>query len=737
MNAKSLLQLLIFLVILGLWYKIAWPLQDKVSIAVGALGGILLHWALTNKGNRNIINIRPFSAGWRVLLYDMLLLSFLFALLKQSNFALLEAFKNNVQNVVLTLSLVGAIGLDYGVEGGGMRKVSIIIALLVVLAAVSVQIGEVSALEVVDLSEAVLYNGAEYVNGGLSLPPNNAYAVINFTIPATYFEIHYSFGDPNGYGRMSFGFKFIDESGAGIGISFHGDNDGRSPWRYHLYLINIDGSKSLLESKDWNTTNKEVMLTVEFSGNHVIVKDILNNVTYSNYTLPTVVTGKIKSLTIGQHLLAGDWAWAVTSLYIYSIKVRYNTAPITINIKDALTNQPLDNVVVKEGDQVLGTINSGDSIELPKGTHTLTFEKSGYWSVTKTIDVQSDMTVEVEMYPSSAAVMIEAPSNITTFENTLTEVKLQIEPIAQEATKNAYLSVSGITPLEVRKGASIISSENGKYYLGDISSLTEITIKFKAGTPGTKTFSVTITSQDALGTKTYEATKQIVYTVKQLPFQVQLPSTWSVGENEVRINEASGQQVLITLSLLDPNGTEIWSDSYTFGPYEGHAFTVNIPAEGDYTLKVSWNGYTAVWSIKVNPAVSILTDTVNVGKGDIGTIKVKIRNPTSRTQYYTVVLEGGFIEGNVTKQIAVAPLSEKTIDIAFSVPKDVQFDAYDLTLRVLQGNATTYQGLVHVIIEDTGFSLPLGGEGPLGLPLWMWGVLGVVALLLIVREVRR
>ncbi|MFA4663366.1 hypothetical protein [Pyrococcus kukulkanii] len=424
----------------------------------------------------------------------------------------------------------------------------------------------------------------------------------------------------------------------------------------------------------------------------------------------------------------------------FTVMNKIDVIPFSFNVqftlKDALIGQPLDNVVVKEGDQILGTINSGDSIELPKGQHTLVFEKQGYWSKTITIDVQSDTTVEVEMYPSSAAVMIEAPSNITTFENTLTEVKLQIEPIAQEATKNAYLSVSGITPLEVRKDASIISSENGKYYLGDISSPTEITIKFKADTPGTKTFSVTITSQDALGTKTYEATKQIVYTVKQLPFQVQLP-TWSVGENEVRINEASGQQVLITLSLLDQNGTEIWSDSYTFGPYEGHAFTVNIPAEGDYTLKVSWNGYTAVWSIKVNPAVSILTDTVNVGKGDIGTIKVKIRNPTSRTQYYTVVLEGGFIEGNVTKQIAVAPLSEKTIDIAFSVPKDVQFDAYDLTLRVLQGNATTYQGLVHVIVEDTGFSLPLRGEGPLGLPLWMWGVLGVVAFLLIVREVRR
>ncbi|MFA4700137.1 hypothetical protein [Pyrococcus kukulkanii] len=117
MNAKSLLQLIIFLLILGLWYKIAWPLMSKEALAAGAVGGLLMHWGLTNKGNRNIINIRPFSAGWRVLIYDMLLLSFLFALLKQSNFALLEAFKNNVQNLILLMSLIGAIGIDYGVEG--------------------------------------------------------------------------------------------------------------------------------------------------------------------------------------------------------------------------------------------------------------------------------------------------------------------------------------------------------------------------------------------------------------------------------------------------------------------------------------------------------------------------------------------------------------------------------------------------------------------------------------------
>ncbi|BAA30299.1 hypothetical protein [Pyrococcus horikoshii] len=117
MRSKSLIQLIIFLLIVGLWFKIAWPLQDKVSLLAGAIGGLILHWALTNKGNKNVVYIKPFTAGWRVLLYDMLLLSFLIALLRNYDYTLLDALKNNTQNLVLLLTIVGGIFIDYGMEG--------------------------------------------------------------------------------------------------------------------------------------------------------------------------------------------------------------------------------------------------------------------------------------------------------------------------------------------------------------------------------------------------------------------------------------------------------------------------------------------------------------------------------------------------------------------------------------------------------------------------------------------
>ncbi|NJE09314.1 PEGA domain-containing protein, partial [Thermococcus sp. M39] len=126
------------------------------------------------------------------------------------------------------------------------------------------------------------------------------------------------------------------------------------------------------------------------------------------------------------------------------------------------------------------------TLELTRGTHTLTFEKQGYWSVTKTIDVQGDTTVSVEMYPDLAAFKLENfPAEIKTYQNTIYELTFTLSPIQTSATYNTYLSISGLSDvIEVRKDGSVISPEGGKYYLGDISGPTQISIKFKAGAVG-------------------------------------------------------------------------------------------------------------------------------------------------------------------------------------------------------------------------------------------------------------
>jgi len=411
---------------------------------------------------------------------------------------------------------------------------------------------------------------------------------------------------------------------------------------------------------------------------------------------------------------------------------------VSFNLKDALTGQGLTGVTVKESNVTLGTISDGDSLTLSRGTHNLTFEKSGYWSVTKTIDVQADTSVSVEMYPSSAAFKLENfPAEIKIPESTIYELTFTLSPVDTSATYNTYLSLSGLSDvLEVRKDGSAISPESGKYYLGDVSGPTQVSIKFKAGAVGQHGFTITLTSNDAIMSKTYTTTKQVTYQVEPLPFSVQMPSEWQVGQNELRISESSGQSYLITAVLKDSSGNEVWSESYSFSPYEAYTFSINVPSEGSYTLELQWNSQTAVYDITVNPAISLKTKTLTVSEGGEGTIVLHFKNPSSSVQYYTIKVSGGFLPAEINQSISVAPLTEKDVSITFAVPEDLTYDAYELNVQVLQGNATVFSDKVAVSIsEGSGFSL-FGGASSGGKTLY-YGLAALVGLGLFIAILRR
>ena len=588
-----------------------------------------------------------------------------------------------------------------------MKRFGLVLALLVLFGTLTVGVGTVSAFTSDDVSKFYEIQRGGKLNGGGGEKLYISYVADEEAVRLRWYD--------NGYHSFSWVVVGYNETFTSPIV--------RVQLRAEYYnLENHKGTPKvgfglIIHTNDDNVYKVQYTNNGDIHYGSVIVNSSFDFSQYRWYVLDAVkaledagVTGynysDIKSVQVF-FTLGGDWC--NDYLFVRAIEVAKNN--VKFHLTDGLTGQPLTGVTVKEGSNVLGTIDDGQSLELTKGTHTLTFEKQGYWSETVTVDVQQDMSVSVQLYPDTAAFRISAPASITTFENTITEVTFTISPIKTDAAYNAYLSLGGLSDIiEVKEGSNTLSPEAGKYYLGDISGETQITVKFRPSGQGTRAFTFTITSQDVLGTKTYTTTKQVKYKVDPLPFQVQLPSTWTVGDNTVRINEASGQEVLITLSLIDSQGNEVWTDSYSFGPYEGHSFTVSIPAEGTYTLKASWAGYTATWTVEVNPAISLVTDTITVKEGEIGTVQVHIENPTSNTQYYTIELTGGFVEGNVTKQVAVAPHSEKTVELAFSVPRGLDFDAYDLTLKVLQGSAVQYQGTVHVIIDGSGgLSLPLAG----------------------------
>lgn len=114
MKAREAFQLAIFFAILAAYYWVAWPILTKEALAVGTIAGILLHWGLTNKGNRDIVNLHPLGGGFRVLFYDILLATLLAALALAGQLSLLWTA---AEFAGLSALLVGAILLDYGIKG--------------------------------------------------------------------------------------------------------------------------------------------------------------------------------------------------------------------------------------------------------------------------------------------------------------------------------------------------------------------------------------------------------------------------------------------------------------------------------------------------------------------------------------------------------------------------------------------------------------------------------------------
>jgi len=106
MRALSIIQILLFFAVS--FYLVYKGIILTEYLVFGVFVGLILHWSLTNKGNKNIVNIRPLSAGFRVLLYDIYLVTLLIR-------GFLEGFSNEI--IFLCVILVGLIILDYFVEG--------------------------------------------------------------------------------------------------------------------------------------------------------------------------------------------------------------------------------------------------------------------------------------------------------------------------------------------------------------------------------------------------------------------------------------------------------------------------------------------------------------------------------------------------------------------------------------------------------------------------------------------
>ncbi|WP_369750820.1 hypothetical protein [Methanocaldococcus sp. FS406-22] len=106
LRALSIIQIVLFLAVS--FYLIYKGLILTEYAVFGTIIGLIIHWSVTNKGNHNIVNIKPLSASFRVLLYDIYLSTLLIK-------GFLEGFSQDL--TFLCLIIAGLIVLDYFVEG--------------------------------------------------------------------------------------------------------------------------------------------------------------------------------------------------------------------------------------------------------------------------------------------------------------------------------------------------------------------------------------------------------------------------------------------------------------------------------------------------------------------------------------------------------------------------------------------------------------------------------------------
>jgi len=274
-------------------------------------------------------------------------------------------------------------------------------------------------------------------------------------------------------GKQAFSVAFFKDDGSFVSVEYH--DEGTPEWRIVTgsttnFESDVHESVNILYSQNAGSFRDNwYHLTIIFEeiNEAVFIKALVNGTEVISgrvdfaYTQISNVVIRTPGFADDFSSYAGGW-WA--DLYVKNVDIEQSKVKVTFSLKDALTGQSLTGVTVKLDDgTILGTVDDGETLEFERRTYTLTFEKSGYWSVTKTIDVQGDMSVSVEMYPSSAAFMLENfPAEIKIPENTIYTLTFTLNPIQTSATYNTYLSISGLTPLEVRKDGSLVSPESGK-----------------------------------------------------------------------------------------------------------------------------------------------------------------------------------------------------------------------------------------------------------------------------------
>jgi hypothetical protein len=364
--------------------------------------------------------------------------------------------------------------------------------------------------------------------------------------------------------------------------------------------------------------------------------------------------------------------------------------------------------------ELVGTTDNGGYAKLliETGEPQLKITKDGFWDYTTTLNIQNDTELHINLVPKTSIIGLDYNLTERTYPDSIGTMDIKLTPIV-----DAYgitLKLSGVDIVSVSYNGNNLEEVNGKYILGDLSKgvQTELLIKFKTPSSfGEKSFTANIEATDVEG-NAYSQNEIIEYNVEELPFLVELPA-WKLEDNTVRITDTSGTSYGVSLVLYDKDGNEVWSDSQSMLEYGECDFTISITSPGDYVLEISGAGAKTYKEIHLIEPVSLITKTVNAGKGEVATVKFSITNPSNSVKYYyaTLYCELMNLSANKTlKQFAVSPNENKTVELSFKVPSDAQYDSYSLNLNVYDSNTKEllYSNIVVLDIVESSL-IPVGG----------------------------
>ncbi|MBA2862940.1 PEGA domain-containing protein [Methanococcus maripaludis] len=368
---------------------------------------------------------------------------------------------------------------------------------------------------------------------------------------------------------------------------------------------------------------------------------------------------------------------------------------------------------VYDGDILLGTTDNGGllEIDIPIGEYNLKLVKEGYWDAYEYINVNIENETElfVSLSPNSAIFQVSKEFSEEIYPNSVGTLSMDVSPV-----KDAYATKLRVSGVEVNKvyyhTQEIPKAADGSYILGDITNTQNLEIEFKTPSSwGQKTFTVELSAVDIEGTA-YTNLETINYEVLELPFLLEMPETFGIGTNDITVTDMSGTAYSVLLVLYDSEDVEQWSSSTSLLEYCDYTFEVPIDDADDYTIELIAKAGTVktYYSIEIIEPVTLITEEITANSGNVATVQFKISNPTSNVKYYTAELTCPFYNESIAKTFSIAPETvDKTVDISFEVPEELELENYQLSLEIFDPDKTDaiYSGNVVLTISESSLFL--------------------------------